>query len=79
MATRGCSRILKIPNFPLLSVGLPPRGGVTAFRQWGQDFLFISFTACSPNFSGGNNIVVYECKFVYNCMNVSALTSETDI
>ena len=34
------------------------RGGATAFRQWGQDFLFISFTACSPNFSGGNNIVL---------------------
>ena len=35
-----------------------PRGGATAFRQWGQDFLFISFTACSPNSSGGNNIVL---------------------
>ena len=34
------------------------RGGATAFRQWGQDFLFISFTACSPNFSGENNIVL---------------------
>ena len=31
------------------------QGGATAFRQWGQDFLFISFTACSLNFSGGNN------------------------
>ena len=29
-----------------------------AFCQWGQDFLFISFTAWSPNFSGGNNIVL---------------------
>ena len=34
------------------------RSGATAFRQWGQDFLFISFTACSPNLSGGNNIVL---------------------
>ena len=33
-------------------------GGATAFRQWGQYFLFISFTACSPNFSGGNNIAL---------------------
>ena len=33
-------------------------GGATAFLQWGQYFLFISFTACSPNFSGGNNIVL---------------------
>ena len=34
------------------------RGGATVFRQWGQDFLCISFTACSPNFSGDNNIVL---------------------
>ena len=34
------------------------RGGATAFRQWGQYFLFTSFTACSLNFSGGNNIVL---------------------
>ena len=35
------------------------RGGATIFRQWGQDFLFISFTTCSLNFSGGNNIVLH--------------------
>ena len=34
------------------------RGGASAIRQWGQNFLFISFTACPPNFSGGNNIVL---------------------
>ena len=36
------------------------RGGAAAFRQWGPDFLFTSFTACSPNFilSGGNSIVL---------------------
>ena len=34
------------------------RGGATAFRQWGQDFLFILFTACSRNFSGDNNIIL---------------------
>ena len=34
------------------------RGGATAFRQWGQDFLFISFTLCSTNFSVGNNIAL---------------------
>ena len=34
------------------------RGGATAFRQWGKDFLSISFTACSANFSGGNNILL---------------------
>ena len=28
------------------------------FSPVGQAFLFISFTACSPNFSGGNNIVL---------------------
>ena len=40
---------------------VPPvavRGGATAFRQWGQDFLFLSLTAFSPNFSGGNNTVL---------------------
>ena len=36
-----------------------PTGAVGKdFRQWGQYFLFTSFTACSPNFSGGNNIVL---------------------
>ena len=37
---------------------LKVRGGATAFRQWGQNFFFISFTACSPNFRRGNNIVL---------------------
>ena len=41
-----------------LSIGSMVRGGATTFRLWGQDFVFISFTACSPNFSGGNNIVL---------------------
>ena len=41
-----------------LDMLIQARGGGTAFRQWGQDFLFISFTACSPNFSGGNYIVL---------------------
>ena len=40
------------------AAGLGTRGGATAFRQWGQYFLFISLTACFPNFSGGNNIVL---------------------
>ena len=35
-----------------ISSSLIARGGATAFRQWGQHFLFISFTANSPNFSG---------------------------
>ena len=36
------------------------RGGATVFRQCsgGNISLLISFTACSPNFSGGNNIVL---------------------
>ena len=34
------------------------RGGATAFRQWEQNFLFLSFTAFSPNLSGGNNTVL---------------------
>ena len=37
---------------------LSHRGGTTAFRQWGQDFLFISLTAFSPNFNGGNKVVL---------------------
>ena len=36
--------------------GIPSRSSVTAFRQWGRDFLFMSFTACSPNFRGGGAI-----------------------
>ena len=39
-------------------IAFDSRSSATAFRQWGQYFLFISFTACSPKFSGGNNIVL---------------------
>ena len=28
------------------------------FARWGQNFLFVSFTACSPEFTGGNDIAL---------------------